>query len=185
MKITIIQGDITNLEVDAVVNAANSYGYMGGGVAGAIKRIGGQEIEMEAVSYAPIPIGSAVVTKAGRLKCKHVIHAPTMEQPASIIDVGNVSEATRGALECAEENELRSIAIPGMGTGVGGVPFDKAAKAMLEVILNFDSTSLEEVILVDKHHPVIKADKSINWITTQRRRAFRGLTSAGKKSRGL
>jgi len=150
MKITIIQGDITNLEVDAVVNAANSYGYMGGGVAGAIKRIGGQEIEMEAVSYAPIPIGSAVVTKAGRLKCKHVIHAPTMEQPASLIDVENVKEATRAALECADENGLKRIAIPGMGTGIGGVPMDKAAMTMIEVIVNFNEKSLQEVILVDR-----------------------------------
>ena len=150
MKITIIQGDITNLEVDAVVNAANSYGYMGGGGAGAIKRIGGQEIEMEAVSYAPIPIGSAVVTKAGRLKCKHVIHAPTMEQPASLIDVENVKEATRAALECADENGLKRIAIPGMGTGIGGVPMDKAAMTMIEVIVNFNEKSLQEVILVDR-----------------------------------
>ena len=156
MKITIVNGDITKSEVDAIVNAANSYGIMGGGVAGAIKKAGGQEIELEAVSQAPILIGVAVITKAGKLKCKHVIHAPTMEQPASLIEVGNVSESVRAALECAEENELRSIAIPGMGTGVGGVPFDKAAKAMLEVIVNFDSTSLEEVILVDKDKQMVE-----------------------------
>jgi len=156
MKITIIQGDITSLEIEAIVNAANSYGYMGGGVAGAIKRAGGQEIEMEAVSCAPIPIGSAVITSAGRLRCKHVIHAPTMEQPASLIDIGNVTEAVRAALECAEENGLRRIAIPGMGTGVGGVPFDKAAEAMIEVIVNFDENSLEEVVLVDKDKKMVE-----------------------------
>src|SRR3989338_1003996 len=118
MKITIKQGDITGLAIDAIVNAANSYGYMGGGVAGAIKRIGGQKIEMEAVSQAPIPIGCAVITTAGRLRYKHVIHSPTMEQPGSLTDVGNVKEATRAALECAEENNLKIIAIPGMGTGI-------------------------------------------------------------------
>ena len=138
------------LAVDAIVNAANSYGYMGGGVAGAIKRAGGVEIEIEAVSHAPIPVGSAVITTAGRLKCKHVIHAPTMEQPASRIDAGNVSEATRAALECADENELKRIAIPGMGTGVGGVPREKAAKAMISVIINFDAVNPEEVILADR-----------------------------------
>jgi len=157
MEITIIQGDITNLMVDAIVNAANSYSYMGGGVAGAIKRIGGEEIEMEAVSCAPIPIGSAVVTTAGKLKCKKVIHAPTMEQPASLIDVGNVKEATRAALECAEENGLKRIAIPGLGTGVGGVPMDKAAKAMLDAIVNFDEKSLEEVILIDRNKEMVDA----------------------------
>lgn len=155
MKITIKQGDITNLAIDAIVNAANSYGYMGGGVAGAIKRIGGQEIEMEAVSYAPIPIGSAIITTAGRLKCKHIIHSPTMEQPASLIDVGNVIEATRAALECADENNLKIIAIPGMGTGVGGIPKDKAAKAMLEVIINFNEKSLQEVILIDRNKEMV------------------------------
>ena len=157
MKITIIQGDITNLSVDAIVNAANSYGYMGGGVAGAIKRIGGREIEMEAVSQAPIPVGHAVLTTAGRLRCKHVVHAPTMEQPASLIDVGNVNEATRAALECAEENGLKRIAIPGLGTGVGGAPIDKAAKAMLDVIVNFDEKSLEEVILIDRNKEMVDA----------------------------
>lgn len=155
MKITIVNGDITDLEVDAIVNAANSYGYMGGGVAGVIKRIGGGEIEIEAVSKAPIPIGSAVITKAGKLKCRHVIHAPTMEQPASLIDVGNVKEATKAALECADENGLKRIAIPGMGTGVGGVPRDKAAEAMIEVIVNFNEKSLEEVILVDRNEEMV------------------------------
>ncbi len=151
MRVTIKQGDITELEADAIVNAANSYGYMGGGVAGAIKRQGGQEIEIEAVSKAPIPIGSAVITTAGRLKCKYVIHAPTMEQPSSLIDVGNVKEATKAALECADENNLKKIAIPGMGTGVGGVPCEKAAIAMIEVIVNFNEKNLEEVILVDRN----------------------------------
>lgn len=156
IKITIAHGDITSLEADAIVNAANSYGIMGGGVAGAIKRAGGQEIELEAVSQAPIPVGFAVITRAGRLKCKQVIHAPTMEQPASIVDTGNVSEATRGALECAEENGLKRIAIPGMGTGVGGVPFDRAAKAMLEAIVNFEGVNLEEVILIDKDKKMVE-----------------------------
>ena len=156
MKVTIIKGDITNLAVDAIVNAANSYGYMGGGVAGAIKKIGGEEIEMEAVSNAPIPIGSAVLTTAGKLRCKHVIHAPTMEQPASLIDAGNVKEATRAALECADEAGFKRIAIPGMGTGVGGVPRDKAAIAMIEIIVNFNEKSLEEVILVDRNEEMVK-----------------------------
>ncbi|MEA2035972.1 MAG: macro domain-containing protein, partial [Nanoarchaeota archaeon] len=106
-------------------------------------------IEMRAVENTPIPIGSAIITIAGRLACKHVIHASTMEQPAALIDVGNVSEATKAALDCAEENNLKRIAIPGMGTGVGGVPKDKVAKAMIEVIVNFNEGSLDEVILID------------------------------------
>ncbi len=73
IKISILKEDITELDVGAIVNAANSYGYMGGGVAGAIKEVGGQEIELEAVSQAPILIGYAVITTAGKLRCRHVM----------------------------------------------------------------------------------------------------------------
>ena len=156
MDITIQKGDITQIEVDAIVNAANSYGYMGGGVAGAIKSVGGSEIETEAVEQAPIPIGHAVLTTAGNLKAKHVIHAPTMEQPAQLTDVGRIKEATRAALECADINNLKRIAIPGMGTGVGRVPKDKAAQAMVEVIRAFKAESLEEVILIDTGDEMVK-----------------------------
>jgi O-acetyl-ADP-ribose deacetylase (regulator of RNase III) len=156
MKITIKEEDITELIVDAIVNPANSYGYMGGGVAGAIKERGGQEIELEAVSQAPIPIGFAVITTSGKLHCKHVIHAPTMEQPAALTSIENIKEATNAALQCADENNLKKIAIPGMGTGVGKVPKDKAAIAILEAIMNFEPTSLEEVILCDSNEEMIK-----------------------------
>ena len=97
MTLVVQKGDITELKVDAIVNPANSSGYMGGGVAGVIKRIGGFEIEKEAVSKAPIPVGDAVVTTAGKLPCKYVIHAPTMKQPAMRIGVENVRLATRAA----------------------------------------------------------------------------------------
>ncbi|MBW2989803.1 macro domain-containing protein [Candidatus Woesearchaeota archaeon] len=155
MKVTVKQGDITESDADAIVNAANSYGYMGGGVAGAIKRKGGKEIEMEAVSKAPIPVGSAVMTTAGTLRCRHVIHAPTMEQPASRIDVGNVRKSVRAALECAENNKLKRIAMPAMGTGVGRVPFGKAAEAMIKEISGFKGKSLEEVILTDRNKDMV------------------------------
>ena len=159
MKIKVLKADITSLQVDAIVNAANSYGYMGGGVAGAIKRIGGIEIEQEAAAQAPIPVGFAAVTTAGKLKCRFVIHAPTMEQPASLVDAGNVEEATRAALECADEKGLKVIAFPGMGTGVGGVPKNKAAQAMVNEIKKFKSKSLQEVILVGFDDGMVKAFK--------------------------
>lgn len=73
VKISVITGDITRLEVDAIVNPANSMLIMGGGVAGAIKRVGGKEIEDEALKYAPVPVGKAIATKAGKLKAKYVI----------------------------------------------------------------------------------------------------------------
>lgn len=105
---------------------------MGGGAAGAIKRMGGKEIEDEAVKHAPVPVGKAVATGAGRLKAKYVIHAPTMERPAMRIGVENVRLAVRAALECANELRLRSVAFPGMGTGVGGLALEEAAEAMID-----------------------------------------------------
>ena len=133
MAIVVERGDLTQISCDAIVNPANSYGYMGGGVAGAIKRVGGIEIEKEAISKAPIDVGKAVATTAGTLPCQYVIHAPTMKQPAMRIGVDNVRDATRAALELGVELNLKTIAIPGMGTGVGGVPTDDAAEAIISI----------------------------------------------------
>jgi len=147
-----IIGDITKLEVDAIVNPANSLMIMGGGVAGAIKRAGGAEIEEEARRYAPVPVGMAIATTAGRLPAKYVIHAPTMERPAMRIGVENVVLATQAALKKARDLGIESIAFPGMGTGVGGVPLDKAAEAMVKTIKEFIDSypdiKLKRIVLV-------------------------------------
>ncbi|NOZ58092.1 MAG: macro domain-containing protein [Euryarchaeota archaeon] len=149
-RITVVRGDITEVEAEAIVNPSNSYGVMGGGVALAIKRRGGEEIEREAMAKAPIDVGRAVVTTAGRLKARAVIHASTMQRPAQRIGVEEVRLATRAALREASKHGFRSIAFPGMGTGVGGVPVEEAAKAMLEEILHHLSQEAlpERVILV-------------------------------------
>lgn len=157
INIRIEQGDITKLDVDAIVNPANSYGYMGGGVAKAIKLAGGKEIELEAIAQAPIALGSAIVTSGGMLKARYIIHAPTMEKPGTKIDIMNVKEATKAALEKADELGVKKIALPGMGTGIGSVPKDKAALAMLEVIINYNPISIEEIILIDMNADMIKA----------------------------
>lgn len=138
-------GDITEEDVDAIVNPSNSLGIMGGGVALAIKKKGGEIIEEEAKRKAPIPVGKAVATTAGKLKAKYVIHATTMEMPAEKIGIENVKKATRAALECAKEIKAKKIAFPGMGTGVGGVDKKQAAKIMIEEIKKFPEL---EVILV-------------------------------------
>lgn len=134
--------------MDAIVNPANSYGVMGGGVAGVIRKKGGEEIEKEAVRKAPIPIGKAVATTAGALPCKSVIHAPTMTRPAEVTSVAHVKKATRAALECADKAGLKQVAFPGMGTGVGRVDPDAAAQAMVEVARSFRPKNVEEVIFV-------------------------------------
>lgn len=132
VEIVAITGDITKQKVDAIVNPANSRMLMGGGAAGAIKRMGGKEIEDEAVKHAPVPVGKAIATGAGKLKAKNVIHAPTMERPAMRISAENVRLAVRAALELASELRLRSVAFPGMGTGVGGLALEEAAETMID-----------------------------------------------------
>ena len=150
VKIVVAIGDVTRQEVDAIVNPANSLMVMGGGVAGAIKRVGGREIEDEALKHAPVPVGKAVATGAGRLKAKYVIHAPTMEKPAMCIDEGNVRLAMRGALKCAKQLGIRSIAFPGMGTGVGGLGLEEAAGIMVREIMGHidERTPLKQIVLV-------------------------------------
>jgi O-acetyl-ADP-ribose deacetylase (regulator of RNase III) len=125
-----VQGDLTGLAVDAIVNAANDRLWMGGGVAGAIKRRGGIEIEREAVARGPVPVGDAVATGAGRLPARYVIHAVTMGQDLAT-DEPSIRAATRSALRVAESLGLASVAFPALGTGVGGFPIDRAAAAML------------------------------------------------------
>lgn len=132
--VRVARADITQLAVDAIVNAANNALWMGGGVAGAIKRAGGTSIERDAQAQGPIAIGEAVVTGAGKLACRYVIHAATMGQDL-VTDETAIRLATRNALCQAQERDLQSIAFPALGTGVGGFPLDASATLMGEEIL--------------------------------------------------
>lgn len=140
--IVVAQGDITSVALEAIVNPANTLMVMGGGVAGAIKRVGGEEIEREALKYAPVPIGEAVVTSAGRLPCKYVIHAPTVEKPGSPSNLRFVELATRASLRVAISRELNSIALPALGAGVGGLRVDQVAEVMARVVKDNPSPKL-------------------------------------------
>jgi len=160
-RIIVVTGDITKLEVAAIVNPANSMLIMGGGVAGAILRAGGREIQEEASKQAPVAVGKAVATRAGKLKAKYVIHAPTMESPAMQIGAQNVKSAMRGALECASHLGIESVAFPGMGTGVGGLKLEEAAEAMVdEIKRHVDSgTPLKKILLVGFNVDLTRAFK--------------------------
>ncbi|MBN3037549.1 MAG: macro domain-containing protein [Candidatus Diapherotrites archaeon] len=125
----LILGDITTFKGDAIVNPANSYLSMGGGLALTIKKKAGPEVEEEARQHTFVPVGEAVATSAGNLPCEHVIHAPTMKVPERI-PPENVFLATRAAVKLAEEMRLKSVALPAMGCGVGGVPYGEAARQM-------------------------------------------------------
>src|SRR3990172_6677658 len=128
--ICLVPGDITALEVEAVVNAANNHLWMGGGVAGAIKTKGGADIEREAVKQGPIAVGEAVITRAGKLAAKYVIHAAVMGQDLRT-DRDNIRKATRASLKLCQEKGIKSLAFPALGTGVRGFPYGEAAQAML------------------------------------------------------
>jgi len=118
VEIVVKKGDITEEVVDAIVNPANSFMIMGGGVAGAIKRKGGASIEQEAMAKAPVDIGHAIATSAGRLKAKYVIHAPTMRYPASKTNEDNVRLAVRASLKLARELNISSIAHRRWGSSI-------------------------------------------------------------------
>lgn len=146
-EIKIVKGDITGLKVDAIVNAANNHLKMGGGVAAAIKREGGQSVEDEAVKKGPIAIGEAVYTRAGKLPCKYVIHAATMGMDFKTSE-DNIRRSCKDSLRVAEELRIRSIAFPALGCGVGRFPFSAAAKIMAQEVyrnLNEEVCGLEEI----------------------------------------
>jgi O-acetyl-ADP-ribose deacetylase (regulator of RNase III) len=129
-KLEVLQGDVTKLEVDAIANAANTQLMHGGGVAGAISRAGGAEVQRESDERAPIGLGEAVETTAGEMPARWVIHAATMElggpTSAAIIE-----RATRSTLARAEELGCGSLALVAFGTGVGGFPVEEAARIMV------------------------------------------------------
>jgi O-acetyl-ADP-ribose deacetylase (regulator of RNase III) len=133
VTIRLVEGDITELDVDAIVNAANNELWMGAGVAGVIKRKGGQVIEDEAIGKGPIPVGEAIATTAGALRARWVIHAAAMGTDL-VTDAEKIRSATANALKRFEELGLRSIAFPALGTGVGGFSVSAAASVMLDVV---------------------------------------------------
>jgi O-acetyl-ADP-ribose deacetylase (regulator of RNase III) len=157
MVIHVALGDITQLTVDALVNPANSLGIMENGVARTIKVEGGDSIEDEAKAAAPVAVGAAVVTGAGQLWCKAIIHAPTMEEPGMKIGVENVRRATRAALLAAGRNGYETIAFPGMGTGTGQVPYDEAARAMVDELRAHKMPQPSTIWLIATNHDMIYA----------------------------
>jgi len=162
IKIIIKNSSIVTEDVDAIVNPANSGGYMGGGVAGALKKMGGEEIENEAISEAPINIGVAVLTISGDLTCGYIIHAPTMENPSEKTDTHKIKCAVEAALELADAKEFIRIAMPGMGTGVGMVNEEESAEIMIKTIKEFKPKFLKEVRLVDTNDEMTDAWEKYN-----------------------
>jgi O-acetyl-ADP-ribose deacetylase len=148
-KVLLRQGDLTEADVDAIVNAANNDLMLGGGVAGAIRVKGGPSIQQECDRIGPIALGEAAITGAGRLPARHVIHAASMRLGESTTEI-NLRAATRNSLMRAKEDSLKTIAFPAIGTGIAGFPIERCAHVMLgEVRAHLESvTTLERVELV-------------------------------------
>jgi O-acetyl-ADP-ribose deacetylase len=145
MQLEVLQGDIAAVEVDAVANAANDHLWMGAGVAGALKRAGGEEIEREAMAKGPIPVGTAVATTAGRLPARYVVHGAVMGQDLRT-SADLVERTTRACIALADELGCRSLALPAFGTGVGGFPVQECARLMVDAARAAEPRSLERVV---------------------------------------
>jgi O-acetyl-ADP-ribose deacetylase len=148
VELEVLQADVTKLDVDAITNAANTQLKHGGGVAAAISRAGGPDVQRESDEKAPIGLGEAVATTAGDMPARHVIHAATMELggPTS---AEIVRAATASALALADELGARSLALVAFGTGVGGFPLEQAAAIEVEEVrrhLDAGSSGLERIV---------------------------------------
>ena len=145
LELSVVEGDITALDVDAIANAANNALWMGAGVAGAIKRAGGEEIEREAVAQGPIEVGEAVATTGGRLNARWVIHGAVMGQDLRT-NAELVRRTTESCLRAADELGATSLALPAFGTGVGGFPLDECARIMVAAARDYAPSALTTVV---------------------------------------
>jgi O-acetyl-ADP-ribose deacetylase len=145
IELEVLQADVTKLELDAITNAANTQLRHGGGVAAAIARAGGPDVQRESTDKAPIGLGDAVETTAGDMPARYVIHAATMELggPTS---AEIIARATENTLRKADELGCRSLALVAFGTGVGGFPLEDAARLMVDAVRQHRPSSLERIV---------------------------------------
>jgi O-acetyl-ADP-ribose deacetylase (regulator of RNase III) len=148
-RVEILQGDLTEMDTDAIINAANNDLQLGGGVAGAIRRKGGPKIQAECDEIGPVPVGGAAITSGGNLKARYVIHAASM-QLGGTTSAQSLRSSTAHSLRIAAQKGLKTIAFPAIGTGIAGFPMRECAEIMLrETAKHFEGpTSLEKVYFV-------------------------------------
>lgn len=167
-QLELVEGDITDLEVDAIVNAANEQLQLGTGVAGAIRRKGGASIQEECNRIGGTPVGTAVMTGAGNLKAKQVIHTVGPRMGDGDEDK-KLAAAVRAALALADRRGMKSIALPAISTGNFGFPIERAARIMLTEIHRFlqGGTKLERVVIS------LHGEEAFNVFKRELRRGFR------------
>jgi O-acetyl-ADP-ribose deacetylase len=148
-KIVLLQGDLTEMDADAIVNAANNDLQLGGGVAGAIRRKGGEAIQRECNAIGSIPVGGAAITSGGNLRARYVIHAASMRLGGETT-ARALQASTAHALRIASERGLRSIAFPAVGTGIAGFPIPECARIMLREVVEHlkKPTTIDRVYFV-------------------------------------
>jgi len=161
-KVVLLQGDLTEMDVDAIVNAANNDLQLGGGVAGAIRRKGGDQIQQECNRIGSIPVGGAAITSGGKLKARHVIHAASMELGGQTTAAA-LRSSTAHALRIAAEKNLQTIAFPAVGTGIAGFPMRACAEIMLQEVAQHlqGPTSLKKVYFVLFDAPALETFREV------------------------
>jgi O-acetyl-ADP-ribose deacetylase (regulator of RNase III) len=145
--IRVVRGDITEMDVDAIVNAANSHLQHGGGVAGAIARKGGSLIQEESNRIGFVPVGSCAITTGGRLKARHVIHAVGPRWGEGD-EEKKLKNAVYNTLELASQKSFQSLAIPAISAGIFGFPKERCASIIVNQVISFlkeQPTNLREV----------------------------------------
>ncbi len=148
-EILIEKGNLTEYDVDAIVNAANNDLILGGGVAGAIARAGGPEIQAECDRQGPIKVGEAAISTGGNLPAKYVIHAASMRLGGRTT-AESLAESVRASLAIAEEHGVRSLAFPAIGTGIAGFPMTECARIMETILLEYSKKNrkIEKIFIV-------------------------------------
>jgi O-acetyl-ADP-ribose deacetylase (regulator of RNase III) len=146
-EIELVQGDITESDTDAIVNAANSQLILGAGVAGAIRTKGGPSIQEECNAIGHCPVGGAVITSGGNLNARHVIHAVGPRQGEGD-EEEKLKNATLNSLKVADQNHLKSITFPAISTGIYGFPIDACARIMLTTTKEYltGTTKIERIV---------------------------------------
>jgi O-acetyl-ADP-ribose deacetylase (regulator of RNase III) len=167
-SIDLIEGDITEIEVDGIVNAANEQLQLGSGVAGAIRKKGGASIQEECDRIGGTPVGTAVMTGAGKLPAKQVLHAvgPRMGEGE---EDRKLASAVRSALALADRHGLKSIALPAISTGVFGYPLERCARILLTEVHRYvqGGTKLDRVVVC------LRGDEAFKTFSRELRRGFR------------
>jgi O-acetyl-ADP-ribose deacetylase (regulator of RNase III) len=174
-RIVIQQGDLTDMDTDAIVNAANNDLQLGAGVAGAIRRKGGEEIQRECDAIGSIPVGYAAITGGGKLKARHVIHAASM-QLGGRTTAANLRSSVSHSLRIAAERGLRSIAFPAVGTGIAGFPIEECASIMLQEA----AQHLQGESPLEKIYFVLFDERACDVFTRARKKLQSGTSGAGQ-----